>query len=297
MNNMLASSVDLKGTMTAQEVLDKAGLNWTAQKEPCYLANGRIVNDTWAVTRSDTGTQVGVVGNVYKVFQNKPLAQVMETFASEKLATFKRGWCWAGGSRVGIVAELPQHLYVLGKDELAVQIAGLNSFDGSSPVGYSIEVLRLVCSNGLKRFVKKGHIMARHCASTAEQLMLGRKALGLAVNSMGDILAQAEKLARKQANKDTVEAFLKSMQLNKVEDESTRRENQRYDLLRRFDAGIGLTDPAYKHSLWAIYNAATEMVDHKNGTADIEKKAVSSVYGSGARFKEDALSAALALAN
>lgn len=295
-NNIINASRDLTGSLTAKEVLEKTGLTWTAEKEPVYLKNGKQVHDTFAVVRKDTGDPLGTVGNVYECFQNWELAQVMETLVSEKLATFKRGWCWDGGSKVGIVAELPTHLYVLGKDELAVQITGWNSFDGSSPVGYSVEVFRLVCKNGLKAFVRKGMIRAKHCGSTAERLLMARDTLGLAIKSVGDILNQAEQLARTKANKDMVESFLKSLQLNREDDESTQRENQRNKLLGLFDTGIGLQDVAFKHSLWTLYNAATEMVDHRNGSTDHEKKAISAVYGSGARFKETALNAALMLA-
>lgn len=294
-NNILNASVDLHGTMTAKEVLVKAGMDWTAKKEPMFLKNGREVDGVFAVTRSDNGFPIGTVGPVYGVFQNHELAQVMETLVSEKLATFRRGWSWEGGSKVGIVAELPTHLFVLGKDELAVQITGWNSFDGSSPVGYSVEVLRLVCSNGLKRFVPKGMIKAKHCAVTAERLFMARETLGLAVKSMSDILNQAETMARKKANAETVEAFLKALSLNKEKDESTQRENQRAKLLGLFDHGIGLQDSAFKHSVWALYNAATELVDHRNGSTEHEKKAVSAIYGAGSRFKETALNAALEL--
>lgn len=296
-NNVLNASKDLTGCLTAKEVLVKAGLNWTAKKEAVYLKNGIEVEGNFAVTRDDNGRIIGnSVGGVYGVFQNWELAQVMETLVSEKLATFKSGWAWDGGSKVGIVAEIPTHLFVLGKDELAVQIVGWNSFDGSSPVGYSVEVLRLVCANGMKRFVPKGMIKAKHCAVTADRLLMARETLGLAVKSMGDILEQAEKLARVKANTAMVESFLTSMNLNKEKEESTQRENQRYALLNLFDRGIGLQDPAFKHTLWALYNASTELIDHRNGNTAEEKKAVSAVYGSGARFKESALDAVLALA-
>ncbi len=295
-NNIINASTDLHGTMTAKEVLIKAGLDWTAKKEPVYLKNGTEVDGTHAITRDDNGRIIGnSVGDVYGVFQNWELAQVMETLVSEKLASFKSGWCWQGGAKVGIVAELPTHLYVLGKDELAVRIVGWNSFDGSSPVGYSVEVLRLVCSNGLKRFVPKGMIKAKHSVNTAERLFMARETLGLAVRSMSDILNQAEVMARKKATAETVERFLKSLSINKEKDESTQRENQRHHLVTLFDRGIGLQDPAFKHSVWALYNAATELIDHKNGSREYEKKAVSAVYGAGGRFKETALSAALEL--
>lgn len=295
MNNLMKASNDVTGSMTANEVLLKSGLNWETVKQPLYDACGNIVPNAFGIFRTDNQKPIGIVGNVYQAYSNHDLALTLEKLVTEKLATFKRGWCWDNGAKVGIVAEIPKHLYVLGKDEIAVQITARNSFDGSSPVGYSVDVLRLVCSNGLKKFVTKSFIRARHCAITDQTLLNAREILGLAVNNIDGILSQAEAMARAQANAQMVEQFLKGLNLNKIEDEPTRRENKRYELLRTFDHGIGLSEPLYRHSVWALYNAAVETIDHKDGIADIETKAISAEYGAGASFKETALKEALAL--
>lgn len=293
MSNVMKSSKDLTGKMTAHEVLESVGLLWEAKKEPMYTSDRKEIENHFVVRRSDNGGQLGVVGNVYAPYQNRELAQTLEVLAGEKLASFKRGWCWNGGSLVGIVAELPEHLRVMGKDDLAVQIVGWNSFDGSSPVGFSVEVLRVICSNGLKAFVRDGTVKAKHCGSAKEKILAARELLGLAVKSTSDILNQAEAMARKSANTNMVEEFLSRLSLNKIAGESTRRENMRFDLLSRFDNGIGAR--IFPGSVWSLYNGATEMIDHRNGTTDTEKKAISATYGSGAAFKALSLRVALDL--
>lgn len=295
MSNLIQASVDVSGLQTADEVLNKSGLNWKTTKEEIYTRDGKVLPDTFAIIRTDNNLPLGVVGNVYHAYNNKDLVQTLESIVSEKLVTFKRGYCWAGGSKVGVVADIPKHLFVLGKDELAVQITARNSFDGSSPVGYSVDVLRIVCSNGLKRFVGKSFITARHSMNTYQRLIDAKDILGLAISKLDDVLNQAESMARKKVNAEMVEHFLIGLKLNKIENEPTRRENKRYNLLRTFDNGIGLQDSTYKHSVWSLYNAAIETVDHKAGITDIETKAISAEYGSGASFKQESLKEALAL--
>ena len=295
MNNLIAVSKNIEGAMTASEVLEKSGLNWQTEKQSVYTKELKSIPSTFVVVRKDTQYPLGVVGGVYQAYDNKELVQTLETLVTEKLVTFKRGWCWQGGAKVGIVADIPKHLYVLGKDELAVQITARNSFDGSSPVGYSVDVLRLICSNGLKRFVTNSFIKARHCANTEYRLLNAREILKLAVSNLDDVLDQAEAMARKKANTELVDRFLEGLNLHKIENETTQRENKRYNLLRTFDRGIGLSDPLYRHSVWSLYNAAVETVDHRTGLADTETKAIFAEYCSGATFKAEALKEALAL--
>ena len=54
---------------TVAEALHLAGLDWTVDKVPLYLADGTIVEDAFANQRSIDNKILGVVGSVYSVVQ------------------------------------------------------------------------------------------------------------------------------------------------------------------------------------------------------------------------------------
>jgi phage/plasmid-like protein (TIGR03299 family) len=292
-----ALGADVQGAMTAAEAIQSAGLDWTVEKRPVQYASGRgllTMEDRYVTARTDNDGGLGIVGDQYRPLQNKEAFSYFDAIVGEKGAHYTRAGSLDGGSRVWIMAKLPQSVKVAGVDAVDSYLILHNTHDGSSSVRMDLMALRLVCSNGLRRMVSEGGFAVRHSAAMGQKLQAARTALRLSVESMDQFLEAADAMARKKLNAGIVEDFLNGIGLAREQDESTRRENIRMDVLRLIESGAGHQQEPIRNSLWTAVNAVTEYVDHKGGDAD--KRLNSIWFGSGARLKEQAFETALTLA-
>ena len=80
-----------------------------------------------------------------------------------------------------------------------------------------------------------------------------------------------------------------------LEDEaSTRMKNRLEDLLALYEGGKGTELKGVKGTLWGAFNAVTEYTDYFNGKKN-EKRAESTLFGSGAKIKTLAFDKAVEL--
>lgn len=291
--------VDVSGAQTAEEAIKAAGLDWKVEKRPVFYPTktSQLVplEDKYVTVRTDNDAGLGVVGDRYVPFQNKTVFSFFDQLVAEKAANYTRAGQIDGGSRVYLLAKLPKSVQVAGVDTVDTYLLFNNSHDGSSSVEVKLLAVRLICSNGLTGWGTQSSFKFRHSAAVAGKVIQARQVLGLTVQSIDQFLEQADRLARTKLNKQIVDDFLKGIDLHKTPDESTRRENQRYDILRLIDTGIGHDRPQIQRTLWAAVNAVTEYIDHRPG--DVEKRLSSIWFGHGAAIKEKAFKTALSLAS
>lgn len=290
--------VDVSGAQTAQEAITAAGLDWKVEKRPVHfpISTGGLkpLAESFVTVRTDTEDGLGVVGSRYVPFQNKTVFSFFDQLVAEKGANYTKAGQIDGGARVYLLAKLPKTVQVAGVDAVDTYLIFNNSHDGSSSIEVKLLAVRLICSNGLTGWTDTGSFKVRHTSTIALKLAQAREILHLSAQSIDQFLEKADALARTKLNKEIVEQFLQGIDLHKLPDESTRRENQRFDVLRLIERGIGHQQAEIKNSLWSAVNAVTEYVDHKEG--DTEKRLSSIWFGHGAQLKEKAFKTALSLA-
>ena len=145
----------------------------------------------------------------------------------------------------------------------------------------------------------KNGISIRHSANYKMRIDEARKILGISINYYD----QFEKIVQQleTVDMDTIkmnEYFDKVLSINDENDVSTRKENQKNELITLFSTGKG-QKLGNKHSVWKAYNAVTEYVDHystvRNLQEDKSNKLKSIWFGNGAKLKEKAYNEAVAL--
>lgn len=288
---------DVGQSMTAEEAITAGGLDWTVEKRPVLFNGNTGATETFegrfVTVRTDTDGALGVVGGNYTVLQNKTAFSFFDAMIAEKRAVYSRAGHVDGGARIWIMAKLPETVKIMGVDAVDSYVLIHNSHDGSSAVAMELMALRQVCSNGLKVLTQTAGFRFRHTSTMGQKVEQARSALNISVQTMEQFLEAADAMARKKLNAQIVEEFLKAIDLNKVADESTRRENQRMEVLRLIESGIGHQEPAIRNSLWTAVNAVTQYVDHKPGND--ERRLSSMWFGHGADIKARAYEAAVKL--
>src|SRR5258708_20606836 len=88
-NNVAAwhglGTVIAEDVVTTEEALRLSGLDWNVSKQPIYLADGREIPNSRAITRDTDGAVLGVVGEDYRpVANSEAFAFVDHLFKSEE---------------------------------------------------------------------------------------------------------------------------------------------------------------------------------------------------------------------
>jgi phage/plasmid-like protein (TIGR03299 family) len=112
-----------------EEVLTTALLNWTVDGEPVYAfrpgvdAEGNAVQVTEPVEgykllrRSDSGAQYGVVGQGYRVYQNREMIDLLRRIAGETPIVWETAGALGTGQNVWVLGRLPEMDLDIGHDK------------------------------------------------------------------------------------------------------------------------------------------------------------------------------------
>jgi phage/plasmid-like protein (TIGR03299 family) len=263
---------------TAAEAIEAARLNWVVEKVPLYIAGGVRLHELpgrYAVVRKDKiGTPecraFGIVGEQYRVLQNRDAFRFFDEIAGEAGAIYHTAGALGAGERVWILAKLPGDINVANQDTVHKFLLLSNSHDGESAVQVKFTPIRVVCNNTLTQALNTGRTYrARHDRDLGAGLVNVKEALGL-IKQRYEFLEQTfGALAAIELD----EAALKQYLLNVFPDPSDvddergweRVDAWRYWATNLFRTGRCNQQAGIAGSLWAAYNAITELVDHSGG--------------------------------
>lgn len=152
-----------------------------------------------------------------------------------------------------------------GKEDVVEKFVLLtNSHDGSSPTIAKLTPIRVVCNNTLSAALKDAEqeVRIRHTATAEEKLREAHKILGL-TNHLYSQLSDIFNLFanKKVTDKEAKKFFEELMPNNKDAKHNTRKENIREKFFELYDSGIG--SELHRGTVWGLYNAVTEYVDHE----------------------------------
>lgn len=291
---------------TASEAIKLAKLDYTISKADVFHGSGdnqHKIDGVKAIVRDDNSATMGICTDKYKIVQNVDAFSFFDAVVGEGQAIYHSAGALGEGERVWILAKLPKDIYINSDDVIEKYLCLSNSHDGKSSLKLYFTPVRVVCQNTLNMSMSdaKNGISIRHSGNIKFKTEEARKILGISIN----YYQQFENIVKCFEEKPmTVESmnnyFDKVLGINdkKEDDISTRKENQKNDLVRLFEKGKG-QNLGNKHSLWKAYNAVTEWTDWERTVKNIEEnpnnKLSSIWFGSGAKVKESAYNEALAL--
>lgn len=195
-SNGIAKNVE--DCRTAEEVMKKAGLDWTVAK--CKLVaeipmvddnvgNGGFIHGSNVYTecanafgtyRTDLNIPLGIVKERYTPVQNVNAF----SFFNEAIGKDKAIWQTAGyfgyGERIYVSAKLPKNIFIDG-DPVENYLVFITSHDGSLGVKILFTPVRLVCSNVLSAAISNSsnYVSFRHTKSVHDNLDIASEILGI----------------------------------------------------------------------------------------------------------------------
>lgn len=197
------------GTVTdkavnSEQAISHAGLDWTVSTRPLVTfsdekgVNDRLIDvpDTFATVRDSDDTVLGVVGDRYKVVQNKECFNFLDTVVDDSEATYETAGSLNNGKIVWMMLNLGKEIKV-DEDVTVPYLLMVNSHDGSTSVRGLPTPIRVVCSNTLRLALSSNAYKGfsfRHTQNVDGRIQQARTLLNLSYEYVDGFQEEMEKL-------------------------------------------------------------------------------------------------------
>ena len=197
------------GTVTdkavnSEQAISHAGLDWTVSTRPLVTfsdekgVNDRLIDvpDTFATVRDSDDTVLGVVGDRYKVVQNKECFNFLDTVVDDSEATYETAGSLNSGKIVWMMLNLGKEIKV-DEDVTVPYLLMVNSHDGSTSVRGLPTPIRVVCSNTLRLALSSNAYKGfsfRHTQNVDGRIQQARTLLNLSYEYVDGFQEEMEKL-------------------------------------------------------------------------------------------------------
>jgi hypothetical protein len=126
------------------ELLNQTGLNWKVRTEGVQTESG-IELPNIALVREDNNAILGVHSNGYVPYQNDQLLELLDRVSNQTGLPIHKGGMFGDGAKVFI--QLKSNNLTLGTDRVEGFVTGINSFDGSTSLGFGPRNITISCQN------------------------------------------------------------------------------------------------------------------------------------------------------
>lgn len=276
--------------LSPDQMLVKAGLDWTVEKQSLMTANGIAVPEKKALVRSSDNKVLDIVGKDWNPVQNHEAFEFFNDFVTSGDMEMHTAGSLKGGQIVWALAKVKESFKVFGNDEVESYLL----FSNPHRFGQSIDVrftpIRVVCNNTLtlslntkaEQAVKLNHKKVFDAEAVKEML-------GIASSKLAQYKEMAEFLGSKRFNDQTFSEYLTGLfpSYSKAE-VSVSKPAQR--ILELVD-----TQPGAKFaegSWWSAFNAVTYFTDHERGNS-VDARMQSAWFGQSKNLKLKALESAI----
>lgn len=295
--------IKLDEPATAAEAIEAAGLNYRVDLLPLETDNGLPVPHRKAVVRSDSNAVLGVVGNSYQPVQNHQCFGFLDSVVSDGRLRYHTAGALGQGERVWMLAKLPGEIRIKESEDVTEQFLLLsNSHDGTSALRVYFTPIRVVCANTLgvaERRSRGQGVSIMHKGNLVSKVAEAQNVLGFAKRFYDSLDEKINRLAQHYPSRKQLDNYFAALYPETPDTKNQRVKNIRKNLEYLFENGRGQNIPETKLTTWTAFNAVTEFVDHHRSTRGktedekISRRFESSWFGSGARLKAAAWSAAL----
>lgn len=250
----------VSGTLTAQEAIKTAHLDWLVQSEPFILQDGRTNKDYQVLSRTDNRAILAVMKQRYEIIQNAECFDFMDVLAGENQISYETAGALRGGKQVWMLAKYDGDLAING-DKHQQWLLLVTSHDGSYSLMLQWVTVRVVCANTLSIALNgaSNQIKIRHCKNWECKADEAKRVLGLTQDYFSKLQVNLNGLNEKPLTVDGMAKVARSLYPAQDEtDVPTRTRNIRTELVTLFQRGQGNVG----RSRWDALNAVTDYIDH-----------------------------------
>ena len=263
-----------------QEILTKTGLNWNVVEEEMTTTSGIIIPDHKAIVREDTSAILGIHGKGYTPYQNSELIDLLDKVSQQVGLPIHKGGSFGLGEKVFI--QLKSNDMNLGNDRIEGFITGINSFDGSTSLGFGPSNITISCMNSFFAAFRNIQSKVRHTINMGIRIDEICRGLELVIKEEAQIFNTIKKLSEKDTTKEInnwaahiLFNIAKDVDIKKTDELSTVTKNRlitfHADLKDQFDDKGG--------SLWGLFSGITKYTTHSVSKEDNTENKMFGTYG------------------
>ena len=295
--------VPVSNDLTPNQMMKKAGLDWTVEQVDSYVTVGdkKIPTGMKALVRSSDNKVLTNIGQVWNPVQNEDAFNFFSEYVLKGDMEMHTAGSLKGGQLVWALAKVKESFDLFGGDTIESYLL----FSNPHKYGFSIDVrftpIRVVCNNTLslsleakaERSVKVGH----RTEFNADEV---KKALGIASAKLSQYKEMAEFLGSKRYNIDNLIEYYNTV-FPRTADKRVQNQELSVETLSKnakaaFDASELQPGAKYAEgSWWQAFNSVTYVTDHLQGR-NPDNRLYSSWFGGNQIRKRDALKTALEFA-
>ena len=283
------------------QIMSKAGLDWTVEKETMTTASGVEIEGKKALVRSADNKVLDVVGDNWNPVQNE---QAFEFFSEYTLAgdmEMHTAGSLKGGQMVWALAKVKESFDILGGDQVDSYLLFSNPHKYGKAIDVRFTPIRVVCNNTLSmslgqnvaNSVTLNHRNEFNPAMVKEQM-------GIASEKFAKYKEMAEFLSTKKFSMDSLVQYYnevfprtyqgkKDVQVKTFADLSSNGQKAYSYLETQPGAHFG------EGSWWQALNSVTYLTDHKMGR-EVDSRLTSAWFGQNQTRKIRAVEKAVELA-
>lgn len=275
--------LDLTNANTYDEALEMAGLDYTATKVPLFLEDGTEVKNYFGTAKSDDpGFVLGVVGNQYSCVGNRDAFAVAEEIVEEGYARYEVGGPSLGSKNK---VDYAKSFLVLRGDDFDIKddtfnsfVVFNNSFDGSTGVQYQVICQRVLCLNGMVRFLggkqSQLKINIQHSKTANEKIQIARNIVMQRQKEIELVKKEAEifinqGFTRAQFEKEIIPLVLKEKKIIEGEKERERGQERIENMVAQLMTAYNADDVQnYSNSAYRVILALSDWETHASPLRD-----------------------------
>ena len=309
--------VEVSNDLTADEMLVKAGLDWTVSKRPMYFPKRntertelKLIPNKFALTRDSDESLLDVVGEAYKPVQNADALDFFKRFVDSGDMTMETAGSLRNGQFIWGLAKIQESFNVGNNEE--DRIEGYLLLTQPHKFGFSMVAaltpIRVVCMNTMKMALGEklsgkgrnttGVFRMVHSRAFDEEVKKSAElALGLARQGMVELQEAADILSKVRMPSDDLAQYFHNVVNIELEEDADPDKFSRTvkTMLEAIDEAPGSQLKTAEGTLWGAYNAVTYVTDHMLGRSE-DTRMVNAWFGSTGLIKRRALDLALDIA-
>ena len=264
--------VEVSNDLTPDQIMRKAGLDWSVEKVPLYFTNrgGKAVSvNKQALVRSTDQKVLDVIGDDWNPVQNEDAFEFFSEYVLAGDMEMNTAGSLKGGKNVFALAKVKESFSILGEDQVDSYLLFSNPHEYGKAIDVRFTPVRVVCNNTLtfslqsksKNFVKLNH-RTKFDADMVKQQM------GLASEKFAKYKEMAEFLSTKKFSVESLinyynevfpHTYSKDKEVKVMEDLTKNAKAAMDVLYTQPGANFG------EGTWWQALNSVTYMTDHTMG--------------------------------
>ena len=261
------------------ELLNQTGLNWKVRTEGVQTESG-IELPNIALVREDNNAILGVHSNGYVPYQNDQLLELLDRVSNQTGLPIHKGGMFGDGAKVFI--QLKSNNLTLGTDRVEGFVTGINSFDGSTSLGFGPSNITISCQNTFWGAYRSLNAKVRHTKNMVVKIDdICRDIEGVLHEEkvMFDNIVKLSETRFDDLIKDRVTKTLfnipREVNLNDSDAISTVTQNK----LSRFYIDLNGELQEKGDNLWGLFSGITKYTTHSISKGDNTENKMFGTYG------------------